>query len=186
MQAKKIPLFRVDPTHYKIGDIITPMGNYQEKIGIEQQRIEDSLSRTSLLNSGVQRKSCVFLFDDLKNALLFLKNKTPKANLYKVSVRPEDFLYKGDMNYLDFLLEIVRNTKEEDDKQILDLYTKKYWEVGFGCASPCYELLVKKATIEERVMAANSEESQRFYLEFNKDSYVHLTNTYKALVGKYY
>lgn len=186
MEAKPLPLFRVDSYQYKSGDTILPKGTYQAGMDEARQRIEESLARTNTLESGVQRKDCVFLFDDLKNALLFFKNKTEKANLYKVIIDFSDFVYKGDINYLDFLLEVVHNTRGEDDKLILDAYAKKYWEVGFGCTSPCYELLSKKATVEELVIAANSVEAQRFCLEIKTNIYVHITDTYKALVEKYY
>ena len=186
MEAKPLPLFRVDSYQYKSGDTILPKGTYQAGMDEARQRIEESLARTNTLESGVQRKDCVFLFDDLKNALLFFKNKTEKANLYKVIIDSHDFVYKGDMNYLDFLLEVVHNTRGEDDKLILDAYAKKYWKVGFGCASPCYELLFKKATVEELVIAASSVEAQHFYLEIKTNLYVHITDTYKALVEKYY
>lgn len=188
MQSKQIPLFRVDPVAYEIGDEIFPQGNYQEGMGKDQLRIESSLERTNMRTNGIQRKDSVFLFDDIKNALLFWsKKKGPvKPNIYRMSFSPDDFLYKGDMNYLDFILEIVRHTKEEDDKQVLDNYSKMYWDPGFGCVSPCYELMVRKATVEELIMASNSEESQRFSMELNKNSYVQLTDTYKNLVKKYY
>lgn len=82
--VKPTPLFRVDGRPFRVGDIIKPQGNYQEKMDKEQQRIEESLSRTCNLSEGLQRKDCVFVFDDLKNALLFWSKQSVKPNIYKV------------------------------------------------------------------------------------------------------
>lgn len=179
-------LFRVDPVAYNVGDLILPQGNYQDGIAVEQKRVEKSLVRTNSLESGLQRKDCVFVFDDLKNALLFWSKKAGKANLYKVGVETSDFVHKGDMNYLDFLLEIVKESDETNDEIFLDLFSKRYWQVGYGCVSPCYEIMARKVKVEEIVIEANSKMAYRIMAEINTKKYVHLTDTYKSLVNKYY
>ena len=87
------------------------------------------------------------------------------------------------MNYLDFLMEVARNT---EDEQVLDSYTKKYWENGFGCISPCYELLVKETVVQEVLLDGNSEYARKLCEEIKKVKYVQCTNAYKVLVNKLY
>ena len=182
MKAKQMPLFRVDARIFDSGDIIVPQSNYQAQMDEHQLRIEASLTRTRTDNK-VERTHCVFLFDDIKNTLLFWSKKQGKANVYKVKVKGKDFVHKGDMNYLDFLMEVARNT---EDEQVLDSYTKKYWENGFGCISPCYELLVKETVVQEVLLDGNSEYARKLCEEIKKVKYVQCTNAYKVLVNKLY
>ena len=183
--AKPMPLFRVDERGFQVGDTIEPQGDYQERMGEEQQRIEWSLTRTRRIGGGVQRKNCLFLFDDIKNALIFWYKKKGKANLYRLSVQDE-IIHRGDMNYLDLLNEIARNTKEDDDQHILDTYSKRYWDHNFATASPCYELLFPKAIVEEVVVEGNSKEAKMLCCEIRDKVYVQLTKLYKSLVNMYY
>lgn len=182
MKAKQMPLFRVDARIFDSGDIIVPQSNYQAQMDEHQLRIEASLTRTRTDNK-VERKHCIFLFDDIKNALLFWSKKQGKANVYKVEVKGKDFVHKGDMNYLDFLMEVARNT---EDEQVLDSYTKKYWEDGFGCIAPCYELMVKETVVQKVLLDGNSEYARKLCEEIKKVKYVQCTNTYKVLVNKLY
>lgn len=182
LKEEGMPLFRVDDRYFKPSDVITPQGSCQAQMDKHQLRIEASLKRTCTKNK-IERKDCVFLFDDIKNALLFWSKESKKANIYKVGIKYEDIIFKGDMNYLDFLMEVARNT---EDEQVLDSYTKKYWENGFGCISPCYELMVKKAVVQEVLLDGNSEYARKLREEIKKVKYVQCTNAYKVLVNKLY
>lgn len=95
-------------------------------------------------------------------------------------------MFKGDMNYLDFLLQVVRKTKESDDATILDPYSADYWSNAFGCASPCYELLFREVAVQEVIIKSDSDEANKFEQEMICHTYVQLTDTYKNLVNKYY
>ena len=181
---KVLPLFRVDPCDYEVGSDILPKGTYQEKMCEKQLMIEESLSRTNPFADRFQRKDCVFLFDDIKNAILFWKKKNVNVNIYKVHIELDNILHRGDMNYLDFLQEVVRNAK--GDSTVLDSYSKRYWDTDFASASPCFEYLVGKASVEEIVVKRGSEDAQNLIAEIKGFTHVQLTDKYKELVNRYY
>lgn len=175
MKASPLSLFRVDKRKIKIGEFILPNNEYFSHLDADREKIEESLMRTSPIPD-INRENILFLFDDLKNALKYWQKIGLSANLYEVVLEDEPVLFKADMNYLDVLLLIERKFKDET---ILDCFSKKYWEYGFGFFSPCFEILVRKAKVKNVIVEGASEQAKKLAEDIEKNTYIQNTDFYK-------
>ena len=175
MKASPLSLFRVDKRKIKKGDFILPNNEYFSHLDGDRDKVEKSLIRTNP-NPDIKRENILFLFDDIKNALKYWHKIGISANLYEVVLEDEAVLHKADMNYLDVLLLIEQKLKDE---KILDCFSQKYWECGFGLFSPCYEILVKKAKVKSVIVEGSSEQANKLMNDINKNKYIQNTDFYK-------
>lgn len=173
MKASPLSLFRVDKRKFEVGNIIRPNGEYYTHLDAVRRKVEDSLSRT---NSNIERNNILFLFDDIKNALIFWRKIGESANIYEVKLTGEQVLHKADMNYLDVLSLIERELK--DDKK-LDCFSEKYWGNESGLFSPCYELLVREAKVKKIIVEGSSEQAKELLNDIKKNTYIQNTDFYK-------
>ena len=175
MKASPLSLFRVDKRKIKEGDFILPNNEYFSHLAVDRERVEKSLIRANP-NPNIKRENVLFLFDDIKNALIYWQKIGISANLYEVVLEGEPVLHKADMNYLDVLLLIEQKLKDE---KLLDKFSEKYWECGFGLFSPCYEILVKKAKVKNVIVEGSSELANKIMRDINKNIYIQNTDFYK-------
>jgi hypothetical protein len=122
--------------------------------------IEDSLER----KGGVDRRNLLFLFDELKDALIFsCKIYKGNAVIYTATVQPDMVLTRGDMNSLDILSYAINCGIYEQNPDVFDLLCLNYCKNG-KTFSPCYEYLTKEATILNLICDHN--DCKKFYSEY--------------------
>ncbi|MBQ9546385.1 MAG: hypothetical protein IJU90_03765 [Bacteroidales bacterium] len=176
------PYFRVDSRIFKSTEKINPQACYQANLDAKRLCVERFLEQTNC--KCVQRKDCVFVFDDILNALRFWKKQGMKDNIYQVGINADNFIHKGDMNYLDFLLNVLPFSEKEDKEN--EKIALKYWEDDFCCFSPCYEIMAKEVVVSEVVLQAGTEYAEKIREDIGSSLDIHLSKSYMDLVNKYY
>lgn len=137
----------------EIGTTVSPKSSYAESFkGLfaqEKQMVEDALNECSSIG---KRSNHLFLFCSLEAALVFLLQCFRSGYIYLVEFDQDDFVARCDMNLIDCLQYIARyNNCVDTVKQAsgaLTYLAKEYWNCG-KTFLPCYEFLVKKATVKE-------------------------------------
>lgn len=173
-------LFRVESCvkpELKQGNIIITTGEYlaylQQLNELDfhyyKNKIEDTLAKVQ----GVDRRNYLFLFDELKDALIFSsKVYQGNARIYTVE-NVKGIQYKGDMNTLDCLSLAIKLAIDEEHSDIFDSLCTNYWKNG-KTFSPCYEYLVESATIKNIV--CTPDDCSKFHLEYStKENYAFLS-----------
>lgn len=168
-------LFRVESSEnseLKQEDTIAATGRYR----VYLQELDDSnphfykniIENTLTKVQGVDRRDYLFLFDELKDALIF-SSKIHKGNarIYLVDVNAADIQYKGDMNALDCLSVAINLGINDDHPDYFDSLCRNYWKCG-KTFSPCYEYLVRHATMKEVI--CNQDDCLKFHSEYSERS----------------
>lgn len=166
-------LYRVDKREFNSEDIITPDTDYWQNYESDKKAFEELLNKYR--PSGIpERKDCLFLFVELKDALRFYDRYG--GHIYTVQVEGRIF-HKGDMNKLDNIWDIWRFTEDEN---ILSATVCEYWKPGTHTFSPAYEILTDKATVIREI--AEKSQHDEFRKEFEKYNSIELTSLYKTLI----
>ena len=167
----EIFLFRVesgDNPELNQGTVIKPTGQYREYLNnipkgdiIEYKKeMEDTLAKVQ----GQYRRNFLFLFFELKDALIFSsKIYHGNAIIYAVSCHNHNIVYRGDMNTLDSLTLAMKLGMNETDPDMFDSLCRHYWKRG-NTFSPCYEILVNEAKINNIV--CDKSECKLFHSEY--------------------
>lgn len=179
-------LFRVESGDvlYNLDQIIEPTGGYKkylEQMDDSPEKeyktiIEKSLERVQ----GYDRKNFLFLFAELKYALIFSsKIYKGNANIYTTSIDPFDTIYCGDMNVLDTLTLAINLGIYKDDISTFNAICCHYWKRG-KTFSPCYEYIVKKAHIINQL--CNIEDCMDFHTDYTKYGIVEACSIYRKKI----
>lgn len=145
--------YRVTSKKIGKGEIVYPQSSYDESfIGLsaqEKQVVEDALNACSSIG---KRSDHLFLFCSLEAALVFLLQCLKSGYIYLVEFGQDDFVARYDMNLIDCLQYVAHyNNRVNTTEQVpgaLTYLAKEYWNCG-KTFFPCYEFLVKKATVKE-------------------------------------
>lgn len=120
------------------------------------------------------RNQCLFLFQELYNALRFYSKYG--GNIYEVSIIGKT-LFRGDMNKLDNVLDLLRLNVED---YFVISAVNEYWKGGTHTFSPCYEILCERVKVE-RIMKI-SPSPEKFNQELCACDCIEQTNTYIKLL----
>lgn len=154
--------FRVESSKNEldIDSTIKSSGRYSEYLQQEDEAaklkcaIEDALDECNP-NGRFRRRDCLFVFEELKDALIFSANiHRGNALIYEVSASCPDILHKGDMNLLDLLSISFKDEKAEDNIELLKNICGKYWGKQNRTHSPCFEYLLNQAKVEKLLCSA--------------------------------
>ena len=126
-----------------------------------------TIIESALMRHGVDRRNYLFLFDELKDALIF-SSKIYKGHavIYTVTTLPGMVHSRGDMNSLDILSYAINCGINEQNPDVFDLLCLNYWKNG-KTFSPCYEYLTKEATVID--LLCTSDDCRKFYTEYTNN-----------------
>ena len=164
-------LFRVEASENEldIDSTIKSSGRYSEYLQQEGEvvklkyAIEDALDECNS-DGEFRRRNCLFAFGELKDALIFSSNMYKgKAKIYSIASQPDSCIYRGDMNLIDLYNIIGVDNLDKNENKLLENLCKGYWK-HCRTHSPCYEYLLKNATVESLV--CSEEECIKFHKEY--------------------
>jgi len=164
-------MYRVDKRDYKICDIISnPEISYQSLISFSNEKIliEEILENEKPSTIAIERKSCLYIFSELADAIKFSLLMTD-SKIYKVQQLNTNFYHKGDMNFTEVMNEYIT------DKNILRQLAKSYW-AGKKTFKPSWEILVDKIQVKEII--SNDENRKKMLYEFNENPNIEKLNFY--------
>ena len=188
--------FRVESSKNEldIDSSIKSSGRYSEYLQQEDEAAKlkcaienmlDKLKGEILCN----RRDYLFAFGELKDALIFSSNiYKGKAKIYSITSQPDSCTYKGDMNLIDLYNIIGVDNLDKNENKLLENLCKGYW-MHCRTHSPCYEYLLKNATVESLV--CSEEECIKFYKEYTcTESYsflsVERSSVYQTKLKEFY
>ncbi|TSA26787.1 hypothetical protein D4R71_03205 [bacterium] len=133
-------MYRVDRRDFKINDTINPPDkSYHEGEGFDLT-IEQILEEQKPQGNNADRKSGLFIFPELSDAIRFsciMKN----SKIYKVQALSDTTsLHRGDMNWTEVM------NKFTDNENTLRKLADCYWN-GSKTFKPCWEVLVNKVQV---------------------------------------
>jgi hypothetical protein len=163
-------LFRVErgtKTQFENGQKLFPTGEYREYLANLpaentsdfKQIIEDSLTRLG----GFDRRDSLFLFHELKDALIFSSKMYKGAAMIYV-VQPCGIPQRKDMNMLDMLRYAINCGLHVINPEIFDALCLNYWKDG-KTFSPCYEYMANGATVINLLCDTN--DCGKFHAEYS-------------------
>ena len=140
-------LYRVDKRDFNPTEEIVPSTDYNNSLIGLTLEVENKLDEVKPKNTPC-RNECLFLFYNLSSALLF--SSKYGGNIYVVKVvKKEDCYHRADMNIADSILKFFKVTTDEQTRNDI---ARWYWEAGSHTFLPCYEVLVSKATVIEKIL----------------------------------
>lgn len=167
-------LFRVESGNvaYAPQQQIVPSERYREYLNnlpTEDHKavIENTLERISERSD---RKVGLFLFSELKDALIFSSNMYEgSAVIYSVQIdHPNEIMHKGDMNIIDMLKVATELDLHNINNGLFERFCHKYWRFG-KTFSPCYEFIARRATVQRLI--CSRDECTEFHQEYkNRDA----------------
>ena len=174
----KIMLFRVDNRAFEEGEWIEPSRDYQEWFDCEEKHVLETFLENTRENCTIPRRNALFLFMELKDALLFAR----RSGQYIYQVQQENVYGRFDMNRLDSILEIIRIGT---DKNVIEAMCRQYWHFRKTFA-PCIECLTNRAKVVRII--CERPEIELFSEEWLQDnSYsVEKSQTYRNLLNRIY
>ena len=111
MKEKILIAYRVDNRKYAVGDLISkhPESYYAKlpEIYLDNEKLLNAVS-----NSKVNRKDCVFLFKEKRNAFVYWL-ECKGMNIYEVEIDDGQIIHIGDMDTVDWLNTIDLDNKEK-------------------------------------------------------------------------
>lgn len=133
-------MYRVDRRDFEVNKTIFPPDvSYHEGEDIDLT-IENILEEQKPEWKNADRKSGLFIFPELSDAIRFACIMR-KSKIYKVKVLPDTTpFHKGDMNWTE-----VMNKFKEDESTLRKL-ADLYWN-GSKTFKPCWEILVNKMQV---------------------------------------
>lgn len=144
-------MYRVDKRDYNIGETITvPENSYQDSTIFtdEKQTLERVLEEEKPTDKGGNRKSGLFIFAELSDAIRFSCVMTD-SKIYKVKGLADTIFYhRGDMNLTEIMSKII------DQENALRELAKVYWQGG-KTFKPCWEILVDKVQVTKVIIGDN-------------------------------
>lgn len=169
-------LFRVEKSDKEIlpeGSEIICSGDYEnflnsgEKKAANRLAVENALNE-SRANPGVNRRETLYLFHELKDALIFAsKMFSGNAHIYTVSVPPGSCVGRFDMNVVDFVNHAIERyewLRSPETKECIEDLGDFYWKMS-STFTPCYEYLVRNAHVIE--MVCDVAECRQFHEEYS-------------------
>jgi hypothetical protein len=144
-------MYRVDKRQYNIGELIEPPANsYQngDNFNSDKEKLENILEEEKPKAINISRKSGLFIFAELSDAIRFSCVMTD-SKIYKVQGTAETtFFHRGDMN----LTEVM--TKVNGDEKAMRALALSYWK-SEKTFKPCWEVLVNKVQVTKIIIGEN-------------------------------
>lgn len=143
-----LTFFRADKRDFSVGDVLRSAGEFLTKNpsgSIDNEQIFEKLRPSNL----PPRADCLYVFEHINDAKKHW-SKMSGGKLYKVSVRADDILHKGDMALVD--LAFVNRSESET----VETSVRQYWQ-GELTAKAIIEVLVREAIIEEVISKSDQE-----------------------------
>lgn len=159
-------LFRVESRDvaYTPHQQITPSKRYCEYLNNLLPEDHKAIIENTLEKVGERpnRKTGLFLFSELKDALIF------SSNIYKGDsviyiVKPNKIIHKGDMNVIDMLKVATELELHHINNDLFKRFCHKYWENN-KTFSPCYEFIAESAIVQQQICSID--ECVKFHQEY--------------------
>lgn len=162
-KPRTVDFFRVDRRSFQIGDVINPPDiSYQDTLNQKGQTIERILTDEKPKDKICDRKTQLFLFTELSDAIRFL-NLMENSKIYKVEkVEETTCFHRGDMNWTE-----VMNTFDGNE-EVQRQFANHYWE-GTRMFKPCWELIVDKVIVTG-IIIGNDAARNEVILDYNNKS----------------
>jgi hypothetical protein len=158
-------MFRVDRRAFNIYDTILPAEtSYQESadFNLDKQKIEMILSEEQPIGKKANRKSGLYIFADLSDAIRFCCVMS-KSRIYRVTaLNDTDCYHRGDMNWTEIMNEFLNND------QALKAMARLYWQ-GEKTFKPCWEMLVNKIQVTN-IIITNENARNNLYRAYHEKS----------------
>lgn len=147
-------MYRVDRRLFKTDQIITaPEVSYQDQEGFDNM-IENILSEQKPSTIQADRRTNLFIFIELADAIRF-SNLMTDSKIYKVIPCQDTVcLYRGDMNWTEVM------NRTNNDEKMLRLIANLYWTDGCKTFKPCWEVLVNKIQVQSVLINSEEERNQ--------------------------
>jgi hypothetical protein len=154
-------MYRVDRREFAVGTVIVPPDNrYQEKGNLAPAGIiiETALQQSMPANMEIDRRTGLFVFAELSDAIRFL-SVLAGGKVYKVVSTPMTRLYhRGDMNFTEIMRRFL------DNEPALATTANSYWR-GEKTFKPCWEMLFNEVQVT-RVIVGNETERAAIIAEY--------------------
>lgn len=152
-------MYRVDRRDFKIGDtLLPPTNSYHDADGFNST-IEKVLSQQMPAGKSAVRRTGLFIFSELSDAIRFSCNMTD-SKIYKVeSLLDTIFYHKGDMNWTEVM------GKFSNNETVLKQLATLYWTDGCKTFKPCWEVLVNKMIVVS-IIISNNDERKKMVSDF--------------------
>lgn len=155
-------LYRVEKSEKGIisdGSEISSSGGYNSFLNSgdvqanNRLAVEDALIQ-SRVNPSVNRREALYLFHELKDALIFSsKMFSGNARIYIVDVPHGSMIGRYDMNVVDFINHAVERyewLRNPETSECVEDLCDFYWKMS-STFTPCYEYLVRNAQVVKMI-----------------------------------
>jgi hypothetical protein len=151
----KKTMYRVDKRQYNLNDYILPNdSSYQDSVSFYQdkQNLEEILSEEMPNEKNADRKTGLFVFADLSDAIRFCCIMT-NSRIYEVVPAEDTILFhRGDMNWTEIMNQFI------NDNNTLKHLAGFYWQ-GLKTYKPCWEMLFNKVIVSKIIIGDDSTRS---------------------------
>ena len=161
-------MYRVDRRVFQINDIILPPETSYHDGANFDLTIERILSEQKPLENNADRRTGLFIFPELSDAIRF-SSVMSDSKIYKVKqLSDTTCLHRGDMNWTEIM------SRLKDNESALRQLSTLYWN-GSKTFKPCWEVLVNKMQVVS-VVIGSSEERKKMCSDFRTTAGLNIEN----------
>lgn len=154
-------MYRVDKRDCTIGEtLIAPENSYQVSTSFtdDKQTLERILEEEKPIDKQGDRKSGLFIFAELSDAIRFSCVMTDSKIYQVIGLADTVFYHRGDMNLTEIMSKII------GQESALREIAKSYWQGG-KTFKPCWEILVDKVQVT-KIIVGDNENRKRICSDF--------------------
>lgn len=153
-------MYRVDRRDFNIHETISPPEKSYHVAEDFDLTIENALEIRKPDDNVADRKSGLFIFPELSDAIKFSCVMT-NSKIYKVQALPDTVvMHRGDMNWTEVMNKFL------DNERILFEFADLYWK-GSKTFKPCWEVLVNKIEVIS-IIIPNETERKRMCFQYQQ------------------